>query len=84
MGLGALHEALALDAAGADGDHALDDVEPLAERVGGGVEQGAHAVLLVVAHHRPLHFRLADAIRRDHDRADRDRADQQHRQDEAP
>ena len=32
----------------------LDDVEALAERVGGRVEQGASAVLLVVAQHRPL------------------------------
>ena len=31
--LRALHEALAVDAAGADGDHALQRVEALAERI---------------------------------------------------
>ena len=54
VGLGALHEALAGRAARADRDLALDDVKALAERVGGRVEQRADAVLLVVAHHRPL------------------------------
>jgi hypothetical protein len=49
VGLRALHEALAGDAAGADRDHALDDVEALAQRVGGRVQQGADAVLLVFA-----------------------------------
>ena len=51
---------LPVDAAGADGDHALDDVEALAERVVGRVEQRADAVLLVVAQQRPVDVGLAD------------------------
>ena len=50
---------------------ALDDVEALAERVGGRVEQRADAVLLVVAQHRPLDVGLADAVLGDDDRGDR-------------
>ncbi len=63
--LRALHEALAFDAARADRDHALDDVEPLAERVGGRIEQRADAVLLVVAQQRPLDVGLADLLFRE-------------------
>jgi hypothetical protein len=55
VGLRALHEALAPDPARADGDHALDDVKTLAQRVSRRVQQGADALLLVVAQHRPAH-----------------------------
>ena len=41
------------DAARADRDRRLDDVEALAERVGGRVDQRHHALALVVVHHRP-------------------------------
>ena len=62
--LRALHEALAADAAGADGDHALDDVEALAQRVLGRVEQRADALLLVVVQDRASRSRRRTAATR--------------------
>ena len=55
MGLGALHITGAPKAAGADTDHALDDVKTLAQRVARRVQQGADALLLVVVQDRPAH-----------------------------
>jgi hypothetical protein len=55
VGLRALHEAFAKQPARADGDHALDDVKTLAQRVSRGVQQGADALLLVVMQHGPAH-----------------------------
>jgi hypothetical protein len=62
VGLRAGHEPLAGEAAGADRDHPLDDVETFAERVGRGVEQGAHALLLVVVQHAPVDAGLAQRV----------------------
>jgi hypothetical protein len=62
--LRALHEALAGEAARADGDHALHDVEALAQRVARRVEQGAHALLLVLAQHRPATPSAAERVAR--------------------
>ena len=84
MGLRALHEALAGRPAGADRDLALDDVEALAERVGGRVEQRADAVLLVVANHRPLHVGLTDAVFGNDDGSNRHRREHEHRNDQPP
>ena len=53
MGLRAGHEALAKHAARTNGDHALNDVKALAERVSRGVKQGADALLLVVVQNGP-------------------------------
>ena len=44
MRLRALHEALAKNAARANGNHALDDVKPFAQRVTRGVKQGTNAL----------------------------------------
>ena len=38
------------------------DVEALAERIGGRVEQRQMRSLLIVVHQRPVHFRLADPV----------------------
>jgi len=46
MGLRALHEALAPEAAGTDGDHALNDVKAFAQRVARGVQQQRICTLL--------------------------------------
>ena len=55
MGLRAGHEALAEKPAGADRNHALDDVKTLAQRVARRIEQGANTLLLIVMQHRPTH-----------------------------
>jgi hypothetical protein len=51
---------LPVTAARADGDHALDDVEALAQRILVRVEQGADAVLLVLLEHPPVDAGRAD------------------------
>ena len=43
------------NAAGANGNHALNDVKTLAQRVARRVEQGADPLLLVVVQQRPAH-----------------------------
>jgi hypothetical protein len=53
MGLRALHETLCPKATRTNGNHALDDVKPLAQGVTGRVEQGANALLLVIVQQRP-------------------------------
>ena len=53
VGLRTRHKAFAPDAARADGDHPLDDVKALAQRVAHGVEQGADAGALVVVQKVP-------------------------------
>jgi hypothetical protein len=62
VGLRAAEPALAGGAAGADGDHRLDDVVAGAQRVGAGVDQGEYALALVIVHHVP-HKRQAGAKR---------------------
>ena len=63
--LGAMHEALAAQSARADGDLGLKDVVAGAERIAIGIEEGEHALLLVVVQHLP-------GMRQRHDHA-RDR-----------
>ena len=53
MGLRAFHPALAREAARADDDEGLQNVEALAERVRGRIEKRQHALTLVVVHQAP-------------------------------
>ncbi len=55
MRLGAVQIALAEHPAGADGDHALDDVEALAQRIALRVEQHHQPLPLIVVHEVPHH-----------------------------
>ena len=67
MRLRALHEALAVQPARADGNHGLQDVKALAQRVTHGVQQRAHALALVFAQHVPVHPVGAKLIAKKHD-----------------
>ena len=53
LGLGALHEALAHEATGADGDLRLQNVIAGAERIAPGVDEGEHALPLIVVQPLP-------------------------------
>jgi hypothetical protein len=64
LGLGAGFPALAEDAAGADGDGGLDDVEALAQRILLRIEQRQDAIALVVVQQVPGQRRRGDGRRR--------------------
>src|SRR6185437_190973 len=67
MRLRPLHEALAEDAAGADGDLGLEAVISGAQRIALRIEEGVDAVLLVVLQEAPEDRRRARRARDDDD-----------------
>ncbi len=64
MRLGAVQIALTEHSAGADGDHALDDVETLAQRIALRVEQHHQPLPLIVVHEVPHHRRAGGGERK--------------------
>ena len=71
------HESLAKGPARTNGNHALDDVKSLAQRVTRRIEQRADALLLVVVQHRPAYTLGTDLGLKTHDQHD-PYGDQQH------
>ena len=84
MGLRALHKALAKNAARTNGNHALDDVKSFAQRIASGVQQGAHALLLVFTQQGPTKAVSAQSGFKPHQQHHPDQAQDDWRQNPDP